>query len=533
MEGDKDLIPQEGIQQNVPQEDANESNKRFKNDEEGDGVPVTLESAPVIQHQSNSVDNIRESEKLMLPKRASARELNYIDTNNILPENDSSKDVKKEEISEEKIAKKTAKKVGEYFKKIKKTKTIQLENRIEDINELNDLNIFRQYKRLIHKSSKLDMFIKEKLVTLKESLLQPPSKLKQNLNIKISSTFNQENSEWNLRIEGKVMVDQDSNLTCGKDIKMLNFFEKIFIDFEEDQSKYMNIDWRKLNNLNNCDYDAIDITRSMIPEKENIKISIKFFKEYSPKEFMISEKLSKLIDMEQGNIITIVNALWQYIKLNRLQDRDRRKVINCNKEMEEIFNKETIEFSRINGLLRQQLRPIDPIEVNYTIIKGNQEPKYLNIPVEICSRYRYELEDFIVANNINLITGGEVENKSDGFSPFENEYLTLEEKSIMASIGNTLRSSAFAYKFFKEYAENPKLKIQNTILEQKKYLEVMSKKESDLTFELEKQEDHSKFYEENQTWLLPEIEDYEIENSMKLKKEKELLESIPKEEKAE
>eukprot|EP00343_Euplotes_focardii_P003700 CAMPEP_0205817442 /NCGR_PEP_ID=MMETSP0205-20121125/24345_1 /ASSEMBLY_ACC=CAM_ASM_000278 /TAXON_ID=36767 /ORGANISM="Euplotes focardii, Strain TN1" /LENGTH=187 /DNA_ID=CAMNT_0053108023 /DNA_START=549 /DNA_END=1109 /DNA_ORIENTATION=- len=187
--------------------------------------------------------------------------------------------------------------------------------------------------------------------------------------------------------------------------------------------------------------------------------------------------------------------------------------------MEEIFNKETIEFSRINGLLRQHLNPIDPIELNYIIIKGDQEPKYIDIPVEICSRHRYELEDFIVANNISLITEGDIGANPDSLSPFDNENLTLEEKSILGNIGNTLRSSAFAYTFFKDYAENPKLKIQNTILEQKKYLEVMSKKESDLTFELDKEEDHSQFYNDNLTWLQPEIEDYEIENSMKLKKE--------------
>lgn len=165
---------------------------------------------------------------------------------------------------------------------------------------------------------------------------------------------------------------------------MLNFIDKIFIDFEkEDQVKYMNIDWRRLNNLNKLNYDAIDITRSMISEKDTIKISIKFFMEHSPKEFKLSEKLSKLIDIEQGNIMVILNAIWQYIKLNRLQDRDRRNIINCNKEMEEVFDKETIEFSMINNLVRQHLNPIDPIQVDFIITKGTQQPIYLNIPVEI------------------------------------------------------------------------------------------------------------------------------------------------------
>jgi SWI/SNF-related matrix-associated actin-dependent regulator of chromatin subfamily D len=203
--------------------------------------------------------------------------------------------------------------------------------------------------------------------------------------------------------------------------------------------------------------------------------------------------------------MAVVNALWQYIKLNRLQDRDRRKIINCNKELEEIFNRETIEFSKINNLLRQHLRPIDPIEVNYTITKGDQQPKYLEIPVEICSKYRSELEDFIVSNNVSLITGGEI---TDDSPSFENENLSVTEKSLLKTTPSHLKNLSHAYQFFKEYSENPKLKIQNTILEQKKYLEIMTSKESDLTFDLENEEDHAQFYIENQTWIMPEVELY-------------------------
>ena len=173
----------------------------------------------------------------------------------------------------------------------------------------------------------------------------------------------------------------------------------------------MNIDWRKLNSVNDLNYDAIDITRSMIPGRESINIIIKFFKDYSPKEFVLSSKLSKLLNIKQGNIMKIVNSLWQYIKLNRLQDRDRRNIINCNRELEEVFNKESIKFSQINWLLRQHLSPINPLEVNFTITNGVTEPKFLDIPVEICSKYRYDQEDFIVANNISLITDESNEEK--------------------------------------------------------------------------------------------------------------------------
>lgn len=54
----------------------------------------------------------------------------------------------------------------------------------------------------------------------------------------------------------------------------------LLISNKEDQASYMNIDWRKLNNAYDCNYDAIDISRAMIEGRDSVDISIKFFKEY-------------------------------------------------------------------------------------------------------------------------------------------------------------------------------------------------------------------------------------------------------------
>ena len=215
--------------------------------------------------------------------------------------------------------------MGQFFKKSRKDKKIEFENRIEDIAELEDMGIFRMYKNLKSKSEKLDGFIKDKLLQIKESLLQPPIKLQQNLRLKISSKFDKENLEWTLRIAGRVMTqDKAEILDPDSDLKMLQFFDKIFIEFEKnDKITYMNIDWRKLNHTDNLHYDAIDITRKAIPEVDSFNVTIKFFKDYAPKEYLLSDELAQILKIRQGSMLKINNALWMYIKLNRLQDRDK------------------------------------------------------------------------------------------------------------------------------------------------------------------------------------------------------------------
>lgn len=121
------------------------------------------------------------------------------------------------------------------------------------MHELDDLSIFHIYKKLIRKSEQLDVFIKDKMYQIKESFLQPPIKLKHNLRIKISSKFDEDGSKWTLRIAGRVMtINKSEVLDPQNNLKMLQYFDKIFIEFEKsEKTSYMNIDWRKLNNLYN------------------------------------------------------------------------------------------------------------------------------------------------------------------------------------------------------------------------------------------------------------------------------------------
>jgi chromatin remodeling complex protein RSC6 len=107
-------------------------------------------------------------------------------------------------------------------------------------------------------------------------------------------------------------------------IKMLQYFDKIFIEFEQnDNISYMNVDWRKLNNTDDLQYDAIEVTRKAPSDIDSFNVNIKLFKDHRPKEYMLSDKLANVLKITQGNIIKINNALWMYIKLNRLQDRDK------------------------------------------------------------------------------------------------------------------------------------------------------------------------------------------------------------------
>jgi chromatin remodeling complex protein RSC6 len=48
--------------------------------------------------------------------------------------------------------------------------------------------------------------------------------------------------------------------------------------------------------------------------------------------------------MKKGPFLKIINALWLYIKLNRLYDGDNEKSIISNAQLYSLFGVEKVEF---------------------------------------------------------------------------------------------------------------------------------------------------------------------------------------------
>jgi chromatin remodeling complex protein RSC6 len=128
-------------------------------------------------------------------------------------------------------------------------------------------------------------------------------------------------TDWTLAIMGRILDEKPREET-----RFLNYFKSVNIQFEkEDQRYYKNVDWE---NQGEANFDAINIKRSWQGERDDIHLSLLFDKKDSPEEFILSSELSEILDFERGTYLKIVNALWLYIKLNRLQDGDNKQICN-------------------------------------------------------------------------------------------------------------------------------------------------------------------------------------------------------------
>ena len=89
---------------------------------------------------------------------------------------------------------------------------------------------------------------------------------------------------------------------------------------------------------------------------------------YSPPRYRLSEQLQRTLGVHTDTRPRILVALWQYIRRNRLQDPNDRRIIHFNADLQRVFGMPSTQFMALPELIREHLSPPDPIEFVYDIV---------------------------------------------------------------------------------------------------------------------------------------------------------------------
>jgi len=172
---------------------------------------------------------------------------------------------------------------------------------------------------------------------------------------------------WSLKIQGKLVYP---NIESFEDIdktssymKMTHFIRKVEISFNKDQAiSCPLIEWE--NNEFSCSKDGLDITREGNSE---LDMQISIWLKYYPKQFKPKPALSQIIGFRQCTKLHAISAIWEYIKMKKLQDLNDHKIIRCNKELYNLFGKDSIEFSYLSIKINELLEEPDPYRISYKL----------------------------------------------------------------------------------------------------------------------------------------------------------------------
>ncbi|XP_034718115.1 SWI/SNF-related matrix-associated actin-dependent regulator of chromatin subfamily D member 3b isoform X2 [Etheostoma cragini] len=264
------------------------------------------------------------------------------------------------------------------------------------------------YMDLLAFERKLDQTIMRKRVDIQEALKRP-MKQKRKLRLYISNTFNPARPDaddsdgsiasWELRVEGKLLDDP------GKQKKKFSsFFKSLVIELDKDlygpdnhlvESMRGSLLFQWHRTPTTQETDGFQVKR---PGDVSVRCTLLLMLDYQPPQFKLDPRLARLLGIHTQARSCIIQALWQYVKTNKLQDSHDKEYINCDKYFQQIFDCPRLKFSEIPQRLTNLLLPPDPIVINHVIsVDPNDQKKTAcyDIDVEVEDPLKGQMSSFL------------------------------------------------------------------------------------------------------------------------------------------
>uniref|UniRef100_A0A671YHD1 SWI/SNF related BAF chromatin remodeling complex subunit D3b n=1 Tax=Sparus aurata TaxID=8175 RepID=A0A671YHD1_SPAAU len=274
------------------------------------------------------------------------------------------------------------------------------------------------YMDLLAFERKLDQTIMRKRVDIQEALKRPMKQQKRKLRLYISNTFNPARPDaddsdgsiasWELRVEGKLLDDP------GKQKKKFSsFFKSLVIELDKDlygpdnhlvedclgvvrpHLTHTAVNWHRTPTTQET--DGFQVKR---PGDVSVRCTLLLMLDYQPPQFKLDPRLARLLGIHTQTRSCIIQALWQYIKTNKLQDSHDKEYINCDKYFQQIFDCPRLKFSEIPQRLTNLLLPPDPIVINHVIsVDPNDQKKTAcyDIDVEVEDPLKSQMSSFLLS----------------------------------------------------------------------------------------------------------------------------------------
>ncbi|XP_072234756.1 SWI/SNF-related matrix-associated actin-dependent regulator of chromatin subfamily D member 3b isoform X3 [Leuresthes tenuis] len=258
------------------------------------------------------------------------------------------------------------------------------------------------YMDLLAFERKLDQTIMRKRVDIQEALKRPMKQQKRKLRLYISNTFNPARPDaddsdgsiasWELRVEGKLLDDP------GKQKKKFSsFFKSLVIELDKDLYGPDNhlVEWHRTPTTQET--DGFQVKR---PGDVSVRCTLLLMLDYQPPQFKLDPRLARLLGIHTQTRSCIIQALWQYVKTNKLQDSHDKEYINCDKYFQQIFDCPRLKFSEIPQRLTNLLLPPDPIVINHVIsVDPNDQKKTAcyDIDVEVEDPLKSQMSSFLLS----------------------------------------------------------------------------------------------------------------------------------------
>lgn len=193
------------------------------------------------------------------------------------------------------------------------------------------------------------------------------------------------------------------------------------------------------------------------PGDVNVKCTLLLMLDHQPPQYKLDPRLARLLGVHTQTRASIMQALWLYIKNNKLQDCHEKEYINCNRYFRQIFGCPRMRFSDIPMKLASLLQHPDPIVINHIIsVDPNDQKKTACFDIDV------EVDDPLKAQMTSFLS-----------STTSQQEITALEMKIHETI-ESINQLKTQRDFMLSFSNNPQDFIQDWLKSQSRDLKLMT-----------------------------------------------------------
>lgn len=243
--------------------------------------------------------------------------------------------------------------------------------------------------------------------------------------------------------------------------KFSTFFKSMIVELDRPQDQYPEgntVEWERPA-PGQPPFQEVDAFEFERKGDANVNCTIKLQMFEIPERYKLSKPLADLLDTIEDTPSGIVMALWEYVRVNNLQNPDDKRYVNCNEALKQIFGVERLFFPAISELTKSHIFPPDPITLNYTIrvdVASHTSPYVYDIVVPVDDPIRQKMQETL---------------QSRTFVSSQAESQAIDKR--IAVIIQAINRSKAKYDFWKAMSLDPAGFIQRWVGSQKRDLEMI------------------------------------------------------------
>lgn len=147
-----------------------------------------------------------------------------------------------------------------------------------------------------------------------------------------------------------------------------------------------------------AEFDELTFKR---PGDDNINVVINLYRYEDPERFELDEILADIVDMQEATRAEAVMGLFEYIRLQNLQEDEEKRNFRCDDLLRRLVNNDIGYIPMLHEYVNAHIRPLPPIQLPYTIRvdeefhSNNPEPTIYDVPITVDDPLRAQLRPFV------------------------------------------------------------------------------------------------------------------------------------------